>query len=216
MAFFRFRRVLRFSLRGLLIAVTILSIWLGVISNRARVQRAAVEELKQAGARIGFENKQPFGAWVHGFLGDEYGRIVWGVGYAGARRELVDDDLKPLSELTSLRVLYLDPILHVEIERGTFREKRGFEPRCGSFTKEGLSGLGKLTSLTELWVVSKEIDDDVLLAWQSLVNLKTLNVGTPSLSADGIRRFQEAVPQCKIKVDDSAVFWWGMEEDGKK
>jgi hypothetical protein len=210
MAVFRLRRVFRFSLRGLLIAVTILAVWLGVVSHRARQHRAAVEELRSAGANVFFKDAQPFGAWVHSLIGDEYGRTVWGVAYAYSRRELSDEDLKPLFTLTALTAIYLDPILG-GTERGTFREKRGFERRCGTFTKQGLSELGMLTTLTQLCVVSKEIDDDVLLAWQSLVNLETLKVGTPSLTAEGIRRFQAAVRGCKIEVDDSVVFEWGMK-----
>jgi hypothetical protein len=210
MAVFRLRRFFRFSLRWLFVGVTILSVWLGVVSHRARQQRAAVEELRSAGANVGFKDAQPFGAWVHSLIGDEYGRTVWGVVYAYSRRELCDDDLKPLYKLTALTALYLDPILG-GTERGTFREKRRLERHCGTFTKAGLSELGMLTALTELCVVSKEIDDDVLLAWQSLVNLETLKVGTPSLTVEGIRRFQAAVPGCKIEVDDSVVFEWGMK-----
>jgi hypothetical protein len=197
----------RFGLRTVFVLLTIVAVWLGVISHRARQQRAAVEKLRSAGAVVGFKDTQPFGAWVHGLIGDEYGRTVWGVAYHSAQRELSDEDLTPLCKLSALTALYVDPILG-GTEVSTFREKRGFERRCGTFTKAGLSELGKLTTLTQLWVVSKEIDDDVLLAWQSLVNLETLKMGTPSLTAEGIRRFQAAVPGCKVEVDVSAVFWW--------
>jgi hypothetical protein len=203
------RRVFRFSLRGLFVGVTILAIWLGVISHRARQERAAIHELTQAGASFLFDDQYDdhrrwFTTWLHGVVGGEFFRTVRTVGYGGAPRPLVDDDLMPLYKLTTLTGLYIDPLLG----DGDYKGHKGFEPRCGSFTKQGLSELGKLTSLTYLEVVSKEIDDDILLAWQSLVNLETLRLGTPSLTPDAILRFQEAVPQCKVEVDKSAVFGW--------
>lgn len=49
------RRYLTFSLRTLFVLVTAFAVWLGVIVNRAREQREAVEAIEAAGGWIGFD-----------------------------------------------------------------------------------------------------------------------------------------------------------------
>jgi hypothetical protein len=73
----RKRRWLQFSLRTLLVAVTLLAVWLGLWTDRARRQRVAVQRVRELGGdiRYDYENQkggQPPGPeWLRRLLGDE-------------------------------------------------------------------------------------------------------------------------------------------------
>src|SRR4051812_18842713 len=49
------RRYVRFSVRGLVIAVLVIGGWLGWIAHRARVQREAVAAIKRAGGHVYYD-----------------------------------------------------------------------------------------------------------------------------------------------------------------
>src|SRR5262245_46876506 len=57
------RRYLRFSVRGLIVVVLVIGIWLGWIVRRARIQREAVAAIKNAGGFVAYEWE-----WANGTL----------------------------------------------------------------------------------------------------------------------------------------------------
>ena len=97
------RRWLRFSLRTLLVVMTVLCVWLGFKVNAARRQKEAVEAILKAGGEIFFDyqlepptgqpdkfnfdfdqNVSPPGpAWLREQLGEEYFREVYAVRFFG-------------------------------------------------------------------------------------------------------------------------------------
>lgn len=56
------RRWMRFSLSSILLVVTVCGMWLGVRVNRARNERAALQDLRQLGAMVHF-TYQKAGEW---------------------------------------------------------------------------------------------------------------------------------------------------------
>src|SRR6188472_2508849 len=52
------RRCLRFSLRSLLVFITVFGVWLGVKVNQARRQKEAVEALKNSGAYVRYAHQR--------------------------------------------------------------------------------------------------------------------------------------------------------------
>ena len=87
------RRYLTFSLRTLFILLTALAVWLGVVVNRAREQREAVEAMEAMGAEVYYdwqvqhtvdavtqhnlwsfdiEAVPPGPNWLRSLIGDEY------------------------------------------------------------------------------------------------------------------------------------------------
>jgi len=56
----KLRRVFRFSLRTLLIAVTAFGVWLGVKLHQAREQRAAVKEIRALGGWVHYDYQRQF------------------------------------------------------------------------------------------------------------------------------------------------------------
>src|SRR5688572_26162539 len=85
------RRWLRFSLRTLLVAVTVLSVWLGVKVDQARRQKRAVETLQALGADIRYEHQRlaeggfdgrielDVPEWARELCGDDFFQTVTGV-----------------------------------------------------------------------------------------------------------------------------------------
>ena len=52
------RRWLQFSLRTLMVVVTVFCIWMGITAKRARLQKQAVEAVLEAGGRIIYEHQE--------------------------------------------------------------------------------------------------------------------------------------------------------------
>jgi hypothetical protein len=58
------RRWFRFSLRTMLVAITLFCIWLGVTANRANRQRRAVETTRSYGAYVRYDYEMADTGWV--------------------------------------------------------------------------------------------------------------------------------------------------------
>jgi hypothetical protein len=61
-----------------------------------------------------------------------------------------------------------------------------------------LKHLKDLPLLEELWLESSDISDDGLVSLEELQHLQLLRLDRSSVSAKGIERLQEALPNCKI------------------
>src|SRR5262249_2001048 len=109
------RRWLRYSLRTLLVAVTILCVWLGLKVNSARRQREAVATLTRSGADVSFDYQTannatpdaspPGPAWLRNLIGDDYFTTANFVSFE--RRTIHREDLLQLGRLLGLKALVL-------------------------------------------------------------------------------------------------------------
>jgi len=109
-------RFVRFSVRTLLIVLTIFCVWLGWTVERARKQREAVEWVREVGGWASYDYKRRAPKWLMRHLGIDFFNDVTRVGLtenlSPTARPLVADvtpvkDLSPLAGLTSLKVLLL-------------------------------------------------------------------------------------------------------------
>jgi len=72
------RRWFQFSLRTLLVLLTVLCVWLGVTVNRARKQREAVAAIEALGGYVRYEyqygsgQEPPGPKWLRELIGEEY------------------------------------------------------------------------------------------------------------------------------------------------
>jgi Leucine Rich repeat len=119
---------LRFSLRTLLVVMTVLCVWLGFKVNAARRQKEAVAAILNAEGSVRFDYQMvpdpiapddaskaswrnqdqstpPGPVWLRKAIGDEYFREVLEV--AIQQRVVADQDFGKLAELPRLRILYL-------------------------------------------------------------------------------------------------------------
>ena len=179
------RRWFRFSLRTLLVVITVLCVWLGLKVNAARRQKDAVEAILKLGGSVQYDyqtvapiplkvidynfdrNALPPGpAWLRERLGGEYFSSVLGVTVESRDHTLAIStaDLAELAKLPSLKLLSADDV-----------------------DDAGLEQIGKLTSLEGLYLESKQITDGGLKHLQNLASLEVLDLNGTGISSDGIR-----------------------------
>ena len=112
-------RWLRFSLRTLLVVITVLCVWLGFKVNAARRQKEAVDAILKAGGTVFYDFQRPANVvgvpvateppgarWLRRLLGDEYFEDVIGVGFSGVKKPTIDV-LQQLSRLPKLETVNL-------------------------------------------------------------------------------------------------------------
>ena len=118
------RRFFRYSLRTLMLVVTVFCVWLGIISMRARDQRLAVEAIEELGGKVIYEHQfggqpvvtksgyiwegagpSPGPAWLRRIVGDEYFFTVTTVYLKGSK--FTDASLEAIKRLRSFERLTL-------------------------------------------------------------------------------------------------------------
>lgn len=114
----RRRSWLRCSIRSLLLVVTVVSVWLAVVSSRARSQKQAIDRVKQLGGFLGFDYKLdanmkwrkdpklPAPVWLIDLIGEDYVRSVWIVNFDDGS-DPTDDDLEVVERFDTLKQLTL-------------------------------------------------------------------------------------------------------------
>jgi hypothetical protein len=125
------RRWFQYSLRSFLVLTTALAVWLGIVVNRAREQREAVEAIEALGGRVQYDWEQdlndPFGepygpggpGWLLRLIGDEYFQTVVAVNVLTADGSKIDESqirasIPCLQRLPGLRTVYHHPGLSEE------------------------------------------------------------------------------------------------------
>lgn len=111
------RRWLSFSLRGALILLTALCIWLAILATRARQQELAIRKIMELRGVLRFDYQQQDRSapdkprppeWLQKAVGEEYFRKVVSVDFAyGGGAKVTDDDLALLAGLPDLTTIEL-------------------------------------------------------------------------------------------------------------
>jgi hypothetical protein len=170
------RRWLRFSLRTLLIVVTLLGIWLGVKVDQARRQKRAVDTLRMLGAGVRYEHQRlPDGrfddrieldvpAWARNLCGDDFFQTVRGV-YLWRRVSITDEELECLDDLPYLEVLHIDGL---------------------PITDAGLAHIPHPHRLTQLATDGTNIGDGFLHRLRSAKRLQTLQLDNSEVTDAGL------------------------------
>ena len=73
---------------------------------------------------------------------------------------------------------------------------------CFNVTDAGLEQLKGLTALEALDLNGTDVTDDGLEGLPGLTNLTRLDLGETYVTYEGIKRLQQALPNCKVIVDD--------------
>lgn len=217
------RQWLQFSIRGVLVAATVLCLWLGVQVNRASRQRAAVEHILGLGGSVTYHHMYdssgkyipnaagPGPEWLRGLIGDEYFDSVKEVTLRDT--ELADDTMQRLSSLPQLTAIILDKsnvtdqglsyLAHLE-------RLESLHLKSTSITDAGLRHLGQLSSLNELWLDGTGVTDASLPVLISLPSLKQVRLVGTEITESGVAQLIEhgAVVHCfldpKVAVYDAS------------
>jgi len=178
------RRWYQFSLRTLLIVVTVSTVPLGWVDwklEQGRRQRAVIRIVEEMDGLVGFENvtveKRWWREWVDTWADklEEWTERWWSeekvVSVNLANTQM--SDLSPLAELKSLEVLILND------------------------TKvSDLSPLAELENLETLWIFNTQVHDLSPLAESK--NLKVLWLDSTHVSEEQAEKLQQALPDCWI------------------
>lgn len=159
------RRWFRYSLRSFLLLLTVLCIWMGVLASQAIRQKKAIDAITAGGGEVHFDydevaanqtlpvfrpNGGPAGpAWLRKMIGDEYFRVVVGVGFSDQNpgNAAVVQAIEAFPKLKYLHIAG-DRVTDDVLPRiATLRHLRYLGLNCPKLTPEGLKELRPLESL---------------------------------------------------------------------
>jgi hypothetical protein len=183
------RRWIQFSLKGLLIATAILSLWLGRIVSQVHNQAVVVAEVQDAGGSVWFETDQckfvdhwltpdripstaPAGpGWLRQAVGEEYFRNVVQIDFTAAPT----NDVRPQDLIQLAPRLRKLPLLEtIRLELGD----------AGDDTLVKIIESSNLTRLKNLYVGSL-VTDRGIKHISELSGLETLNLRYTEVTDDG-------------------------------
>jgi hypothetical protein len=197
-----FRRWLRFSLRTLLILITLLGIWIGVKVNQARRQKEAVEKLLTLGAEIAYDH-QWMGTWYDSTMelnvpmwaqqlcGKDFFQNVAFVYFQpkrGPGPAITDDDLVHLAAFPKLKSLIVDRLVTDVGLAHIPRPDRlvHFNASSTSLSDEFLKRLSGSRRLEQLWLDGTLVTDRGLSRLGPLPLLRTLALDATKITDDGL------------------------------
>ena len=202
------RRWHQFSLRTLLIAVTLVGCGLGWFGKKvweAKQQAAAVAAIENAGGSVLYDYEidshgnyvpkvaSPDPAWLRAILGDRCLRIVRWVSFdtfAGDPTTINDANLGHLKELMGLEYLTL-----------SFTQ----------VTDTGLKQLQGLTDLRSLDLTYTQVTDAGLESLRRLTRLKSLNLRGTKVTDAGVERLQELLQLRQLTLTNTQISDAGLE-----
>ena len=167
------RRWFRFSLRTLLIVVTVLAIplgWVGRQLLQVRRERATVTWVEEMGGKVSFPSSIANRSWWEKSTDKLFGERVERVGLSRTQVS----DLSPLAKLKSLNQLHLD-----------------------NTQVSDLSPLAELKSLEVLYLHIMQVSDLSPLA--ELKSLRRLVLKNTQVSDEQVRELKQAFPNCEIR-----------------
>jgi hypothetical protein len=170
----------RFSLRTLLVLMTVLAIWLGLYAKRLRDRRDAILAIDQMDATIGVQTRGP--TWLRPVFRDE--RYFWDVGAVAfpATRRLTDDDLHQLMN-------YLD----------RFNAVNQLKLSGSQITDAGLESLAQVSdTLIILDLKDTAVSDRGVMHLKRLKALRDLFIRGTNISEAGVSDLQQELPNCTI------------------
>ena len=212
------RRWRRFSLRALLVMVTVFAVWLGFRANEAHVQRRVVRNVTQLGGTVAYDfefegihrvrNVEPPGPrWLRDLIGDDYFVRVVGVHLVRIDRSssLAPTLVRDIARLPRLRDL---TIFHRDIadddmeEIAQIGQLRNLKLHRASLTDEGVAHLRHHRTLERLWLQGPGFSDTSLEAIGTIESLREL-----SINGREIRGFRTISRKARIDHPASDVPW---------
>ena len=210
------RRWCRFSLRALLILITVLCLWLGPKVHHARQQRAAVEAIASLGGRVYYDHQvtqppaqgfrsphkvaAPSAGWLRSTLGDDFLSTVVFVELKGIPN-LTNDDLRVLEKLPRIKTLFLcagdgvsgEGLVHLRGLSDLEDLSLGIQ-----VTDDDLAHLTELKSLRWLFLMGPAPGGYVVRAHSRTKSLFDASDYESRVTRTGIEKLAEALPNCRI------------------
>jgi hypothetical protein len=219
-----FRRRFQFSLRTLLIIVTLFAIacsWFAVKMKQARTQREAVEKIRKWGKEINItyswqadpQTKPHIPEWLRQLAGDDFFYYVYGLEVRGT--DLTSTDLLPLEELNQLQELSLFMSKIPDYKLAHLKELpqlRKLDLNGTNTTDAGLVYLKGMTKLDLLYLGYDSITDNGLEQLKGLSNLRTLDLEGTNITDAGLVHLKRLTQLNKLYLDETNITDEGLEK----
>jgi len=209
------RQRFRYTLRQLLIAITVIAVFVGFFSQslwQARKQQQVVATVIRSGGSVTYESDDSGGgwfqtdsgivlpSWLQSVLGEDVFKNVALVSLHGS--SVRDSDLQPFGDaLKELRKLYLS---NTQITNAGLVHLKGLTNldtlilTNTKITDAGLVHLKDLTNLIWLDLSHTQITDAGLEHLKELTNPLYLNLNFTQLTDEGVKKLRQALPNCTI------------------
>jgi hypothetical protein len=206
-------RWFQISLRAFLILLTGFGVWLGVYSNRARQQKAAIDRVRALGGRVVFDFQggitspylpdaaPPGPKWLRRRIGPEYVDAVTQV--AWIRSPVADDDFAVFENLPNVHDITISDCDNL---RGNgFRHLRNLKNlkrlyvHATPIGDEGIEQIKDMQQLDSLFLFGAFTDEGVQHLSQ-MTWLAELQVGSEHLGRRWVQDLPKALPNCTIAV----------------
>jgi hypothetical protein len=222
------RRFLRFSVRGLIVFVLVIGVWLGWVVRQAQVQRDAVSAINRAGGHITYDidlRNEVF-PWnklsaCRRVIGEYVGiDVVSHVIYAHIDVTPSNNDAAcqlALARLGNLHQLKTMNFLGASITDGDLARVAGMKHlkllmlQSTGITGSGFAHVRALTSLEEILVTDTGIDDDGLAQLRGFTNLKDLTLGITRVTDRGMEYLKELPSLEQLNLSDTEVSDAGLK-----
>ena len=222
----RTRRLVQFSLRGLLVLVAICSVWLGIAFHRAREQARAVAAIKSSGGYVFYDfqgieadsfdqwGTSDVPAWLVNSLGVDFFHAVTLVVFDVT--PITDDLLSTVSELPEVRYLAFlsaglsdNSLVHLKrLKKLQMLQILSLDHEPPDFDDAALVVIADLSELRELEIYRESLTDSGLQQFNRLTKLQRLMLGDVQVSHAGAAELNKSLPECAIFVrhGDSVVY----------
>ncbi|HVT30501.1 MAG TPA: hypothetical protein VHE81_21000 [Lacipirellulaceae bacterium] len=185
-----YRRLFRFSLRTLLILLTLYSIWLGHMMHRLYARRDAWRAIHECGGSCGFAIVGP--AWLRYLVRSkecfyDAVRISFDSNSHSRRSKspFGDDD-------------FAEMVDQINVYAGFNTLDLGGSG-ITDHTLNHLTKLKKFRKIVQLVVSNTQVSDQGIADISTLKALTFLDIGHTNITQDGIVRLQRALPNCEIQ-----------------
>ena len=191
------RRFLRFSVRGLIVSVLVIGGWLGWTVRNARIQRAAVAAVENAGGIVFYDLELTKGELI---LGGKPWMPLWLV------------DLIGLDYLVGVTQVHLNPMRttssfnDADIERLAGMTKLSVLNISGTKVSDaGLAHLSALTNLSKLDLWGTGVTHAGLAHLKGLTKLTFLDLGATKVSDSGLVHLNGLTNLSKLNLSGTQV-----------
>jgi hypothetical protein len=215
------RRWLRFSLRTLLVVVTLVAVAVAYWVNGAQRQRRAVAAIQAVGGEVGYDytdvtkpavdGKLPGPDWLCALLGVDYFDDVT---YVVVPQSAGDETVTLLSGLTHLEILHLSETQITDASMAHLAGLTHLEVLHLNGTRVTNAGLVHLRGLRRLWVLSLDntgVDDAGLSHLGDLPELFELDLTGTKVTDAGLPHVSRLTTVVSLRLDGTQVSDAGLD-----
>ena len=218
------RKRLRFSLRGLIVLVFVLAIWLGSLVRSAHTQRDSVAAIRSAGGVVLYDWEWHDGGFVSGnsrrprrpaveLIGVDYFGHVTSVVFRESRAS--NAAAASIARLTQLERLALFGSSFDNAGMAHLKGLAGLSELTlvgTPITDEGLIHLNELSKLSELNLVSTRITDAGLVHLKRLTSLSKLSLSHSQITDAGLVHLKRLTNLSELSLSGTKVTDAGVKE----